>query len=334
MRITAVGLTDVGLQREHNEDTFRCLPQYDLYLVADGMGGHQSGEVASAMASDGVNTFFEATEKEDATWPFPIDPNLSLSENRLAAAIKMANRQIFEKSVSNHSMQGMGTTVVALLFANQNRSVHVAHVGDSRAYRIRNGEITLLTRDHSLVNDYLMMMPDMPKEAMDVLPKNVITRALGMQDSVVVELSTGDVQSGDRFLLCTDGLNGQVSDERICQLIVDNADDHQASVERLVQESNDAGGDDNVTVVLVALDDDEAEAKGDTDDCQPQEASAQDEEPTADAVADTDPPSDSDAPSDTASEEDDEAEEDDGKEDGSEEGDGKEGVGEKEEDGG
>src|SRR4051794_32242016 len=143
MRISAAGLTDVGLQRDHNEDTFRCLDEYRLYLVADGMGGHNSGEIASAMAADSIHSFFEATEKEDATWPFPIDPNLSLLENRLSAAIKMANKAIYDRSISDPSMQGMGTTVVAILLSPEKKVAHVAHVGDSRVYRIRAGKAEL-----------------------------------------------------------------------------------------------------------------------------------------------------------------------------------------------
>ncbi len=254
MRISAAGLTDVGLQRDHNEDTFRCLDEYHLYIVADGMGGHNSGEVASAMAAESVKAFFEATEKEDATWPFPIDPNLSLLENRLSAAIKMANKSIYDRSMQDASMQGMGTTIVGLLVSPERRIAHVAHVGDSRVYRIREGRIDLLTRDHSLVNDYLMMMPDMPKEAMDILPRNVITRALGMQDSVVVDLGTEDVREGDRFLLCSDGLSGQVSDERIGELVTNAGANLDRCLQDLVHASNDAGGDDNVTVVVVAVD--------------------------------------------------------------------------------
>ncbi|MDD9935978.1 MAG: Stp1/IreP family PP2C-type Ser/Thr phosphatase [Myxococcales bacterium] len=254
MRIHAAGLTDVGLQRDHNEDTFGCLGEYNLYLVADGMGGHQSGEVASSMAAESMRAFFEATEKEDATWPFPIDPNLTLAENRLAASIKMANKQIFERSIMDHATQGMGTTVVGVLLCVERKVAYVAHVGDSRAYRVRDGQIVQLTRDHSLVNDYLMMMPDMPKEAMDVLPKNVITRALGMQDSVVVDLTTEDVREGDRFVLCSDGLSGQVADERIREVVDEAGDDLEQATEVLVQESNDAGGDDNVTVVIVGID--------------------------------------------------------------------------------
>lgn len=252
MRILASGLTDVGLQRDHNEDTFRCLDEYSLYLVADGMGGHNSGEIASAMAAEGMRTFFESTEKDDATWPFPVDPNLSLQENRLSASIKMANKQIFDRSCSDHSTHGMGTTIVGLLISLERGIAHVAHVGDSRAYRIRERQIELLTRDHSLVNDYLMMMPDMPKEAMDILPRNVITRALGMQDSVVVDLGTEDIRAGDRFVLCSDGLSGQVSDERICE-IVSQENDLSACARKLVDESNKAGGEDNVTVVIVSL---------------------------------------------------------------------------------
>ena len=256
MRIIAAGLTDVGLQRDHNEDSFSCLDLHRLYLVADGMGGHQSGEVASSLATDAMRAFFDATEKEDATWPFPIDPNLTLAENRLSAAIKVANKSIFERSLHDHSLQGMGTTIVGLLVCPDRRLAYVAHVGDSRAYRIREGRITQLTRDHSLVNDYLMMMPDMPKEAMDVLPKNVITRALGMQDSVVVDLATEDIMEGDRFVLCSDGLSGQVTDERIGEVVTDHLADLVQAAQILVDESNEAGGEDNVTVVVVAIDKD------------------------------------------------------------------------------
>lgn len=256
MRILAAGLTDVGLQRDHNEDAFRCLDEYGLYLVADGMGGHRSGEVASKMAAEGMLAFFEATAREDATWPFPVDPALGLRENRLAAAIKMANKQIFERSVSDASAHGMGTTVVGLLIAPEDGAALIAHVGDSRAYRVRDERIMQLTRDHSLVNDYIAMMPDLPKEAMDVLPKNVITRALGMQEAVVVDLVKKDVQEGDRFLLCTDGLSGQVPEKRMCEIVLEHGKDLQACAKKLISTANEAGGEDNVTVVVVAVEPD------------------------------------------------------------------------------
>lgn len=257
MRITAVGLTDVGLQRDHNEDSFDILPEFKLYLVADGMGGHQAGDVASRMATEGVRAFYQATQKEDATWPFPIDPNLSLTENRLSAAVKLANRQIYDRSTSDESMHGMGTTVVSIAFSQRCDTAFVAHVGDSRAYRVREGKITQLTRDHSLVNDYLMMMPDLPQEAMDVVPRNVITRALGMQDSVVVDLGAEKVKAGDRFVLCSDGLSGQVTDERILEVVENAGDDLEAAGRQLIKLANDAGGDDNVTVVVIKVHADE-----------------------------------------------------------------------------
>ncbi len=217
------------------------------------MGGHQAGDVASKMAVDTIAAFFEATQQEDATWPFPADPHLTMAENRLCSSIKMANKQIFDLACSNRALQGMGTTIVGITFNLQDQIAYVAHVGDSRAYRLRDGELSQMTRDHSLVNDYLNMMPDMPAEAMEVVPKNVITRALGMQDSVVVDLGREKVQAGDRYLLCTDGLSSQVSDEQLLEYLSDTSIKPDACVDRLIQAANDAGGDDNVTALIVDL---------------------------------------------------------------------------------
>jgi len=254
MRVTAIGTSDVGLQREINEDTFRILAEYHLYFVADGMGGHQAGDVASKMAADTVTTFFEATQQEDATWPFPIDPQLSLEENRLCSSIKLANRKIYDLSQSNRLLQGMGTTFVGISLSLEKQLCYVAHVGDSRAYRLRQEEMSLMTRDHSLVNDYLNIMPDMPMEAMEIVPRNVITRALGMEESVLVDIRQEPLQVGDRFLLCTDGLSGQVPDARIQEILLEHGDDQEAAGQSLIRDANEAGGDDNVTIVLIAVD--------------------------------------------------------------------------------
>jgi protein phosphatase len=253
MRVTAFGISDVGLQRETNEDTYRILDQYLLYLVADGMGGHQAGDVASKMAADTVVAFFEATQQEDATWPFPIDPQLSLEENRLCSSIKLANKKIYDLSQSDRLLQGMGTTFVGMSLSADGSVSYLAHVGDSRAYRLRGGEMMLMTRDHSLVNDYLNIMPDMPAEAMEVVPRNVITRALGMEDSVVVDIRREHVQPGDRYLLCSDGLSGQVPDERMREILLEHGEDLEAAGKALIKEANDAGGDDNATVILIAV---------------------------------------------------------------------------------
>lgn len=252
MNIVAAGLSDVGQQREHNEDSFCILPEYDLFIVADGMGGHRAGDVASKMATHTIASFFQATSKEDATWPFHFDPHLSVEENRLITGIKVANKRIYEASTRNREVHGMGTTVVGALFAKERERMYVAHVGDSRAYRIRKGEITQLTRDHSLLNDYLLVMPDMTQEQRDELPTNVITRALGMQDSVVVDLIPEQPQAGDVYLLCSDGLSGMITDDRIRELVI-AADELEGAARALVETANENGGEDNVTVVLLRV---------------------------------------------------------------------------------
>ncbi len=251
MNFVAAGLSDVGLQREHNEDSFCILSEHRLFIVADGMGGHRAGDVASKMATHAIASFFQATANEDATWPFSFDPHLSIEENRLITGIKLANRKIFEASVKHREVHGMGTTVVGILFSKARDRVYVAHVGDSRAYRIRGGEIAQLTRDHSLVNDYLLVMPDMTEEQKDELPKNVITRALGMQDSVAVDMVPDEPKVGDVYVLCSDGLSGMITDAELLRLVDTSDGDMEAAAEKLVAAANENGGEDNVTVVTL-----------------------------------------------------------------------------------
>mgnify|MGYP001796430276 FL=1 len=251
MNFLAAGLSDVGLQREHNEDSFCILPEHRLFIVADGMGGHRAGDVASKMATHAIASFFQATSSEDATWPFSFDPHLSVDENRLITGIKLANRKIFEASIKHREVHGMGTTVVGALFSKEKDKLYVAHVGDSRAYRVRDGEITQLTRDHSLLNDYLLVMPDMTEEQKEELPKNVITRALGMQDSVAVDMVPDEPQAGDVYVLCSDGLSGMVTDPQILEIIADAGTDMENAAERLVAAANQHGGEDNITVVTL-----------------------------------------------------------------------------------
>ena len=217
------------------------------------MGGHRAGDVASKMATHAIASFFEATSSEDTTWPFSFDPHLSVDENRLLTGIKIANRKIFDASVKHREVHGMGTTVVSILLSRDKGQTFIAHVGDSRAYRVRRGAIELLTRDHSLVNDYLMVMPDMTAEQVAELPKNVITRALGMQDSVAVDLLPDAPQPGDVYVLCSDGLNGMIEDATINAIATRAGDDMEQLVAELVKEANANGGDDNVTVVAVLI---------------------------------------------------------------------------------
>jgi len=251
MNFTSAGLSDVGQQREHNEDSFCIVPEHSLFIVADGMGGHRAGDVASKMATHSIAAFFQATTQEDATWPFAFDPHLSTEENRLITGIKLANRRIFEASMRHQEVHGMGTTVVGALWSGKRGRLYVAHVGDSRAYRIRGDEIAQITRDHSLVNDYLQVMPDLTDEQMEELPKNVITRALGMQDSVAVDLTPDEPQVGDYYLLCSDGLSGMIDDYQICNTILACGGDVEAAVQRLVALANQNGGEDNITVIVL-----------------------------------------------------------------------------------
>jgi protein phosphatase len=252
MRAVAAGLSDVGLQREHNEDSFVVLQDYDLFVVADGMGGHRAGDVASRIATETISEFFRTTANEDVTWPFHFDTNLSEEENRLLTGIRVANRQIFERSTKSREYHGMGTTVVGAMFSPKKQRMYIGHVGDSRCYRIRGGKISLLTRDHSLINDYLLAMPDLTDEQKSELPKNVITRALGMQDHVVVDLQHDDPQPGDIYVLCSDGLSGMVTDEDI-EVIVTSTDDVRDACIRLIQRANERGGEDNITAVLIKI---------------------------------------------------------------------------------
>jgi protein phosphatase len=252
MRAIAAGLSDVGLQREHNEDSFVVLKEYDLFVVADGMGGHRAGDVASKLATETISEFFKSTANDDVTWPFHFDTNLSEEENRLLTGIRVANRQIFERSTRSREYHGMGTTVVGAMFSPSKKRMYIGHVGDSRCYRVRNGQIQLLTRDHSLINDYLLAMPDLTEEQRSELPKNVITRALGMQDQVVVDLQHDDPRDGDVYILCSDGLSGMIPDDEI-QKIVTTAANIGDACKRLIEKANEHGGEDNITAVLVKI---------------------------------------------------------------------------------
>jgi len=252
MRAVAAGLTDVGLQRDHNEDSFAILQDHELYIVADGMGGHRAGDVASKLATEAIVDFFRATAAEDFTWPFHFDSRMSEEENRLLTGIKIANRQIVDRSSRSRECHGMGTTVVGALFSGKKGKMYIGHVGDSRAYRVRGGEIQQMTRDHSLVNDYLLAMPELTEEQKSELPKNVITRALGMQEHVSVDLQGDDASVGDCYILCSDGLSGMIEDSEILD-VVSQSPSIEEACRKLIALANEHGGEDNITAVLVKI---------------------------------------------------------------------------------
>lgn len=252
LRIIYAGNTDVGRKRAHNEDNFDLLPDENLFVVCDGMGGHASGEVASLIAVESLQEFFEVTTKDpDKTWPYKEDRTQNYEANRLMAAIRFANRNIHDKATQDVSFKGMGTTIVALCFFN--RKVAVAHVGDSRCYRIRNGEIVQLTEDHSLLNDYKKQVKLTPEEEANFPHKNIIVRALGMKRDVVVDVAEQPVEVGDIYLACSDGLNGEITDEQMLEIVLANGDDLETSTNELIQSACEHGGKDNVTVVMAGV---------------------------------------------------------------------------------
>jgi protein phosphatase len=250
MKIRYAAKTDVGMKRTHNEDYFSLIEDEQLFIVADGMGGHAMGEVASKMAADTLGEFYQRTKDEDATWPYKMDRQLSYVENRLVCGIKLANWRIYEAATKDPRCKGMGTTLVSCLVNGD--KVYFAHVGDSRGYRIRHGEIKQMTRDHSLLEDYKEAKPDMSEDEQKNFPhKNVITRALGMRDTVQVDIKHDSIEDGDTFLLCCDGLSGMIDDKRMLELVSTSNGDLEKAVATLVDQANRNGGVDNITVILL-----------------------------------------------------------------------------------
>ncbi len=249
MRIRYAAKTDAGLKRTHNEDYFSLIEEEQVFLVADGMGGHACGEVASKMAADTIKEFFDRSRDEESTWPYKMDRQLSYLENRMVVAIKLANHRIFDAASKDLRLKGMGTTVVVGQIAGD--KFYIAHVGDSRCYRIRPDAVQQITRDHSLLEDYKDARPDMSDEEQKKFPhKNVITRALGMKENVQVDVHAEDIQDGDVFLLCSDGLSGMIDDQKMAEC-VRKAGDLEKAVADLVAAANEAGGSDNITVLAL-----------------------------------------------------------------------------------
>ncbi len=249
MRIEVSGQSHVGMKRNHNEDNYLVLPEERLFVVADGMGGHSSGEVASKIAIDEMGEFFRMTSQDqDITWPYKMDKARNYDENRLAIGVKLANMRIFEKASADSKFKGMGTTIVGVYFARDNEVV-VAHVGDSRVYFYREGSLKQVTEDHSLLNDYLKAKKLTPEEIEAFPHKNVIVRALGMKDNVIVDVNRVEPREGDIFLLCSDGLSGMVTDAQM-QTVLQNQPDIEKACAQLIDAANANGGNDNVTCIL------------------------------------------------------------------------------------
>jgi serine/threonine protein phosphatase PrpC len=241
----------VGRKRKHNEDSLLYDPEEGLFIVADGMGGHAAGEVASKITVETIGEFIAATrQKEEATWPFKYNHELDFNSNRLAVAIEKANERVMAAVAAQPWLKGMGTTVVAGLL--NEKILSLAHVGDSRAYLLREGQLSLLTDDHSWVHEQVAAGILTEDEAKSHPLKNVVTRALGGGPSVSPDLQELVFLAGDRFLFCSDGLTTMLSDQEIREAAIAEPIP-KALCERLVDFANEKGGVDNITVVVVSV---------------------------------------------------------------------------------
>lgn len=247
----ASGRTDVG-QREHNEDHVLLRPELGLFVLADGAGGHNAGNVASALATTTVANVFETSAKLLGDRPDIDEFGLHTMARRLATAIQRANSEVIEIAKKAAKYQGMGTTLVAAAFSDDGAYVHIAHVGDSRCYRLRGGMLELLTHDHSLLNDVLETHPDADDTLLAKMPRHVITRALGMEESVRVEVRSLRVLPDDVYFLCSDGVNEALSDERLEEILSEERAPHE-HVKTVLQLALQAGAQDNLAALVVAF---------------------------------------------------------------------------------
>jgi protein phosphatase len=257
LSIQASGRTDVGRKRTSNEDSFVILPDQGLFVVADGMGGHAAGEVASRLAVESIERHISGKPLgEDSTLPTsmqgppsPREAKLPVPARKVLNAIRMANQEIVRSVRRDHSMRGMGTTVV-LAYIRGSRA-YIGSVGDSRAYLARDSEILQLTSDHTFVNEQVMAGTLTSSEARRHPARNILTRAVGSQEVVEPDLVEQDLIEGDCLLLCSDGLTTMLDDADILKTLRAHEEDLEAGCRALIDQANDRGGDDNVTVVLV-----------------------------------------------------------------------------------
>ena len=256
--IESAGLSDVGLRRKSNEDSFAISDDQTLFIVADGMGGHAAGEVASRLAVESIERHISGSDpRKEPTVPASFrspsgdEAGLPPPARRVLNAIRLANQEIVRSVRKDSSMRGMGTTVVIALIHGSR--AFIGSVGDSRAYLVRDGNLRQLTSDHTLVNEQVRAGALSTQEARRHPARNILTRAVGSQEDVEPDLVEQDLRPGDMLLLCSDGLTTMVEDADILKTVLAHADDPQTACRALIDLANERGGDDNVTVVLARL---------------------------------------------------------------------------------
>ncbi|HET7291720.1 MAG TPA: Stp1/IreP family PP2C-type Ser/Thr phosphatase [Vicinamibacteria bacterium] len=248
--IEAFGQTDVGRRRKLNEDNFLVDTDINLYAVCDGMGGHNAGEVASKMAIETLGAFIGKSHKEkEITWPYGLDVNLSFDGNRLKTALKLANKKVFKAADNREDYTGMGTTAVAGIVTSD--VLTVGSAGDSRCYVFSDGKLTQITRDDSWVSaawaEGILSADEIERHPL----KNVITKAIGAKEDIDINVVEHKLKAGDVALICSDGLHSMISDEQILAAVTPFPASLEEAATKLIEAANNAGGKDNVSVVLI-----------------------------------------------------------------------------------
>jgi PPM family protein phosphatase len=252
MKLAYQALTDVGRRRKGNEDNLVVNAEQRLFVVADGMGGHAAGEVASKVAVDAINEFICLTGgDEEITWPFGLDEAISYDGNRLKTALRFANGKVLDVARSRPEYENMATTVAAVLVDGS--TANLAHVGDSRIYLWRGGELTQRTSDHSWVNEQIQSGVLPADQARSHPLRNVVTRALGGRADLQVDVQALPMQAGDTLLICSDGLTTMVVDDDVSRILAEAGGDVEKAAQDLVAEANERGGEDNITVILIGF---------------------------------------------------------------------------------
>ncbi len=245
LQLTDAGRSERG-PRPQNQDCLFRDPALGLFVVADGMGGHRAGEVASRLAVDTAVQFVQATAaSSELTWPYPFDPKQSVGANRLIVAMRLANRRVHEAGREDPQMAGMGTTLVAALVDGDR--IVIAHVGDSRAYRFRAHELEQITRDHTWVA--AMLAADANARTEDHPMRHVLTSGIGMRDDVTPAVTDRPLASGDQWLLCSDGVHGALDDSALKAAL--SRPSAEAAAEEIVRAALAAGGTDNATAIVL-----------------------------------------------------------------------------------
>jgi len=249
--LQSASLTDPGRVRDHNEDCIESRPEIGLFVLADGMGGYNAGEVASGMATSLISDGLQEVWKPGEVARTGREESKALAEKLMREHIGRANAAIFTTSQNNPECAGMGTTLVVCLFYDN--FVAVAHIGDSRLYRLRGEAMEQVTRDHSLLQEQLDSGLITPEEAKLSQNKNLVTRALGIDPTVDAEIHVHEAQPGDLYLLCSDGLSDMVDDEEIRLTLITLRTNPNLTVQQLVQAANDNGGRDNISAMLIRV---------------------------------------------------------------------------------